>query len=194
VKKLITTSLLIFLVPMILALAAASPDYQGTQRFREILVTGPANFDGAVDFDDTVNFTGATVSDLTLADNLTVAAGGLTVTAGGATLTDGDLTIADFTRIVPQDTITLTDGGVLTPTGSMQPISAAGTISVTLNTVCTAGQELTVLNLVAQAITISETTITDQLSGNAVLNQYDNLQLVCAPGGNVWVETAQVDN
>lgn len=131
---------------------------------------------------------------VTLQNGASVTAGGVTITAGGATVTDGGLTlsddnvvIADFVQITPQTAISVTDGSVITPTGSYQPLESAGAVTATLSSGCTAGRDVTLVNTVAQAIVISETA-TSALSGNATLNQYDAMQFLC--DGTRWIQVA----
>lgn len=100
-------------------------------------------------------------------------------------------TIDGFVSLTAQSTISVTDSSVLTPTGSYQPIQSGGAVTATLSSGCTAGQLVNIVNLVAQDIVISETA-TSALSGNATLNQYDSLQLIC--DGTRWVELAQANN
>lgn len=126
-----------------------------------------------------------------LSGGFTATAGGATITAGGLTISDGDLVVADDIRITAQSVITVTMNGYITPTGTYQPIAAAGTVGTSNLAAGTAGNILTLINTTAQAITITDTG-TLKLTGNAVLNQYDSL-LLWSDGTN-WVEVAQADN
>lgn len=124
---------------------------------------------------------------LTTAAGITVTTGGVTVTAGGLTLSDGDATVADFVTLTAQTAISVTDGGIITPTGSYQPLESAGAVTATMSSSCTAGQVVTFINTVNQTIIISETE-TSALSGNASLGQYDAVSVLC--DGTQWVQVA----
>lgn len=144
-RKLLTT----FLLVIFLALAAFAPVYQpslqGLQRFREILVTGPANFDGAVDFDNTVNFSGATVTGL--AGDIT----GDTIISGTLTVTDSlqygadDLYplgyATDAQQMVCGTTAAFTATTVITPTG-LSTVTYA--IATQITTPAATGELLTI--------------------------------------------------
>lgn len=173
--------------------------YQQVQRFdviyvkKLVLQSGGATFQSALDMSNNaaVNI-GAAGTDFGTDGSLTTAAG-VTVSAGGLTLSDGNAVIADFTRIVSQTVLTMTDNGVITPTGSYQSITAAATTAGTLGgcAASIAGARVTIVNAVAQAITITDTGNT-VLSGNAVLNQYDTLVVLC--DGTRWIQLGKTDN
>ena len=94
---------------------------------------------------------------------------------------------AGFEQLTAQAAISVTDGSVVTPTGSYQPLESGGAVTATLSNGCTAGRRVTFINTVAQAIIISETA-TSALSGNATLNQYDAMMVLC--DGTRWVQVA----
>lgn len=126
----------------------------------------------------TVTDGGVTVTDdgLTLTDDdLTVTSGNIGVTAGNLTLTDGNLTqsngnvsVADHLAIAAQTAITVTNGATLSPSGSYQPIQAAGNVGFGAITAGAAGRELVIINVSNTTITITDTG-TLKLSGNAAL-------------------------
>lgn len=105
--------------------------------------------------------------------------------------------VSNFLTTSPASTVTLTNGGTLTPSASVMPVTAAGGVTVTLAVVDTAGQtplagtQLTVYNTVAQSIVISETA-TAQMSGNQTLGQYDAIHFIF--DGTRWIETGESDN
>jgi len=101
--------------------------------------------------------------------------------------TEGNITLADYLVIEAQTAITVTEGGVVTPTGSYQPLQASGDVSGTLGVCGTAGREVIFINTVAQTIIITEGGNT-VLSGNASLGQYDALTVFC--DGTRWVQIA----
>lgn len=99
----------------------------------------------------------------------------------------GSITQAGFHIISAQTAISVTNGGVVTPTGSYQPLESGGAVTATLSSGCTAGQQVTFINTVNQSIIISETA-TSALSGNATLGQYDAMKVLC--DGTRWVQIA----
>lgn len=185
---------LIILAISLLILVGFAPVMQGTQRFKEIItqtliVTGNADLRGDMTLTDDLTIDDLTADDIT-ADDVTFDA----LTAGaGITISDGNAVIADFARSISQTVLAMTDNGVITPTGSHQPISAAATTAGTLGgcATSTAGAQVTIVNIVAQAITITDTGNT-VLSGNAVLNQYDTLVVLC--DGTRWIQLTKTDN
>lgn len=131
------------------------------------------------------------LDNLTLDTGLTITSGGATITAGGITVSDGDAAIADDLIATQQTTITLTMAGTLIPTGTYQPVSAAGNIGLSSITAASAGTILLIVNDANVTITFTDTG-TLKLSGNAALAQYDTLLLIS--DGTNWVEVAQADN
>jgi hypothetical protein len=122
---------------------------------------------------------------------LTATAGGLTVTAGGATLSDGDLVVADDVRVTAQTAITVTNGAAFTPTGTYQPIQAAGEVTPTITAGATAGDLLVLINTSAQTINLADSG-TLMLTAAGALGQYDSLTLWS--DGTNWIEISRADN
>ena len=116
--------------------------------------------------------------------------GGLVITAGGATISDGDVVIADDVRVTAQTAITVTNAGAFAPTGTYQPIQAAGEVTPTI-TVGTAGDLLVLINTSAQTINIADTGI-QMLSAAWAGGQYDTLTLWC--DGTNWIELSRSNN
>jgi hypothetical protein len=176
-----------------------------------ITVTDSLNVTGTVDFDSTLDMSNNAISNigaagtdfgsdgsLTTAQTITVTTGGLvvsaggaTVTAGGLTLSDGDAVIADDLRVTAQGAATVTQSGTITPTGTYQPITAAGAVSFSSIAGGTAGNLLVLINTSANAITITDTG-TIMLSGNIALGQYDSLTLW--NDGTNWIQIATTNN
>lgn len=146
-----------------LSLAAFAPVLQQATVFRSIRVEHDATIGG------TLGVTGASTF------------------GSGLTVSDGNAVIADFAQLTAQTAISVTDGGVITPSGSYQPLESGGAVTATLSSGCTAGRQVILVNTVNQTIIISETA-TSALSGNASLGQYDALALLC--DGTRWVQTA----
>lgn len=92
--------------------------------------------------------------------------------------TEGNITLADYLVIEPQTAISVTNAGVITPTGSYQPLESAGPVTATLAACSTAGRVYWFINTVNQTITISDTGNT-VMSNNAALGQYDALTMLC---------------
>lgn len=117
-----------------------------------------------------------------VANRVTVQSGGLAVTGHTAldTLTYTAPTVA-----------TVTNNMTLTPGGSYQSLTAAGTVSFGAITAAEAGTVLTLVNTANQTITISDTG-TLKLAGNIALGQYDALNLIS--DGTNWIQTAPVGN
>lgn len=109
---------------------------------------------------------------------------------GGATadtLTTGEL------ALTPGAAISVTTNGAITPTASLQALESAGTVATAglVTVTATAGDLLTLWNTTDTAITISDTAPL-LLAGNAVLGQYDTLQLFF--DGTSWIELSRSDN
>lgn len=93
-------------------------------------------------------------------------------------------------NLVPQSALTITNGGVITPTGALQLLTAAGPVTATI-AAGSSGETVVLLNTAAQTITIEDTT--GQLfSGNIALGQWDSATLVYY--GTAWIQVAESDN
>lgn len=125
----------------------------------------------------------------TFSDGFTAA--GITSTAG-ITITNGNLTIADNLIVTAQTAISPTDGGIITATGTYQPLSSAGSVTVTIATAgVTTGTHLILENTTATSILILNTG-TAKLAGDATLGQYDSIHLRF--DGTNWIEISRSDN
>ena len=158
----------------------------GPTRFRSIQVDHDANVDGSITGDVTGDVTG----DLT--GNVT---GDITGDVTGDVA--GDLTNSTFLVVTAQTAISLTDAGILTPTGTYQPIESAGTVTPTIAITNAAGSRYTTGTLLT-IINTSDTTINFADSGNVkssgatALGQYDSWELKF--DGTYWIERAQANN
>jgi len=133
----------------------------------------------------TVSAGGATIT----AGGLTVSAGGATIAAGGVTLTEGDSQVNDFYIADVQGALTLTDNGVITPTGTYQPITEAGDVTVTIkSTGYVTGTLLVLINTAEQTVVITDTASYSAPS----LGQYDTASFIW--DGTQWVQIGEVDN
>lgn len=121
-----------------------------------------------------------------------------TTTLTGAVTTGADLTVGDDAIVTDdlttanlilgaQTGIVVANDTVVAPTGSYQPISAAGAVGTASITVGTAGSELVLVNTSSNTITFTDTG-TLKLSGNAALGQYDALRLIS--DGTNWIQVS----
>ena len=139
---------------------------------------------GGITLNDTVNIVGAVDADSTLnVDGASTLVGDVTLTA--------DIVVGLFGRLTAQTAITVTGGGTLTPTGTYQPIQAAGAVGLSDIAITTAGDVLVLTNISATTITITDTGTT-MLSANRAIAQYDTLVLLC--DGTNWLELSFTNN
>jgi len=126
-------------------------------------------------------------------DVATVSNAGLMTLAGGVTLSDGDATVADDFIVAAQTAVSVTaEGGMITPTGTYQPLESAANYSSTLETSgFTTGTLLVLVNTVNHRLGITDTGSV-RLSGNLFLDQYDSAILWF--DGTNWVQLAESDN
>lgn len=124
--------------------------------------------------------------------NLTAAAANFTgnVTTDGTFAADGTITGQGGFNLIPGTSITVTDGGTITPTTAIQELTAAGNVGAAL-AACGDGQVQTFVNLSNVTITITDTG-TIHLAGNAALGQYDSLTVVGS--GVRCIEVARANN
>lgn len=116
--------------------------------------------------------------------------GAVTHVSGGLTLSDGDAVVADDLRVSAQTSITVTNGNPFTPTGTYQPITAAGEVTPTV-AIGTAGDVVVLINTSAQTINIADSG-TMMLNTAVALGQYDVLVLWC--DGTNWLQIATANN
>jgi hypothetical protein len=123
--------------------------------------------------------------------------GGELALAAGMALSDGDGTIADDFIIVAQTAISCTDGAVITPTGTYQPLESAGTVTPTMaitdasDARYATGTLLTLINTANTTINLADSGNV-KTSGATALGQYDSLVLWF--DGTYWIELAQANN
>lgn len=117
-------------------------------------------------------FTSVNVSDdLEVGDDLTVT---------DATLEDA--TIGDWLILSPSTTISVTSGGIITPTGTLQPLTSGGAVTTSTSTAIangtTSGQLLILHNKNASdAITIDGAGANVECGGNQAIGATDTLVL-----------------
>lgn len=111
---------------------------------------------------------------------------------GTLTLQPNTLTINDFLITAVQVPLAIADGTVINPTGSYQPIYAAGAVSTTLmGTGYDTGTWVTLVNTGTNAITLADQGAF-KLSGDLTLGQYDTVLLMF--DGTYWVQRSTANN
>ena len=146
------------------------------------------------DSDAYITGSATVATDLNVIGNQTV--GGTSATTGNASfagtvaVNGSDLAVAKMLALVPQTAITATDGGIITPTGTIQMLAAAGAVTPTL-AAGSSGDVVTFINTSNAAITIVDTT-GYLLSGNIVMGQWDSATVVWY--GTSWIQVAESDN
>jgi len=154
----------------------------------------------------TVDTSAAIGTDATVGDDLTVTGdaavgGNLAVDgtfagtgnasfAGTVAVNGSDLAVAAQLAIVPQTAISLTNGGIITPTGTVQEITSSGNVTVTLASPGN-GDILVLLNTANVSIVIEDTT-GQTLADNVTLGQWDTLTLLGR--GTAWIELSRSNN
>lgn len=98
---------------------------------------------------------------------------------------------AGFFRATPQTAITVTANSTITPTGTFQPITAAGSVGTASIAPGNPGDLLILYNQANVTITLTDTG-TLKLAGNAAMAQYGTLTLVS--DGTSWLQVAKGNN
>ena len=153
-----------------------------------------------------------TIDDVTVGDDLTVtdaaAVGGALTVAGafnavGNSSTNGtfgatssvaagtSVSAGTFLKATNQGNLTVTEGGVLTPTGTFQGLTAAGSVSTGQVALVPSGSVFTLINFGSNTITLTETA-TLVTSGNLALGQYDNATFIS--DGTRWILLSTTNN
>ena len=187
---------------------------QGVTHFSSVYSAGDLEAaDDLIAGDDVTVGDVVTAADVTVTDDVTV---GDVVTAVDVTAT-GDLTVGDdatvtdalstaslavssagtvgtFLNVTGVTAISCTDAGVITMTGTYQPLESAGTVTPTLSTSATGvttGTLLCLINTADTTINLADAG-TAMLGGARALGQYDSLWLIF--DGTNWVEISTTDN
>jgi len=111
-------------------------------------------------------------------------------TFGGTLAVTGDAALAAGLNLVPQTVISVTNGGVITPTGALQRLESAGNVTATL-AAPSSGEMLVLFNSSNTTILIQDTT-GQTLASDASLGQWDTLTLFGY--GTSWVEVSRSNN
>jgi len=149
------------------------------------------NVTGAVDLDSTVNADGA----VTLGSTVHVTGAALfasTVGASSHISTAGKSQLGTWLVSDKRTKITVTEGGYITPTGTLQEIDAAGAVTPTGGVAAgAAGSWLILWNSGSNTIRLIDTGAL-MLSGNLDLGQYDTVILVS--DGTNWLQVGTSNN
>ena len=107
----------------------------------------------------------------------------------------GTITVGTFLNYSEQTALSISDDGVITPTGTYQPLTTTGGSEVNAITMSVSGfqtGDLTILvNEYTNNIAVSDTGTT-MLSGDTTLGQHDTLTLLF--DGTNWLEVGQTNN
>jgi hypothetical protein len=131
-----------------------------------------------------------TIADIGGATTIGGALTGAAAQFTGNVQVDGVLTGNDDFYLVPGTSITVADGGTITATTAVQELTAAGAVGAALGA-CADGQVLSLVNIVNQTITITDTGTT-RLTANAALGQWDTLTVI--GNGTACIEVARANN
>lgn len=119
------------------------------------------------------------------------------ITAASTFAATGDVSsaariiVGTFINETKATTVTVTNGGTITPTGTFQPLTSAGNVGTSSLAGCVSGRLLVLVNLGSNTITLTDTS-TLKLSGNAALATNDNVTLLC--DGVNWNQVGKSDN
>lgn len=113
--------------------------------------------------------------------------------AQGGVSSFSTIRISNFYRAQPRTSIAVTNGGTINATGTFQRIHSAGTVGTagTAITVKPAGTLLTLVNIGANQITITETGVFTS-AGNIVLGAGDSATLYS--NGAAWTQVGASNN
>lgn len=178
--------LVLFVLALLLTLSGVAGAQIGKGWFEveHLRATGNMDVDGTSTFRDTMTVKANQVVTSTSATT------GNASFAGTVAVNGSDLAVSQMLAIVPQTAISVTNGGIITPTGTIQLLTAAGNVTPTI-AAGSSGDVVTLINTANLTITIVDTT-GYLLSGNIVLGQWDSATLVWY--GTSWIQVAESDN
>jgi len=186
-NKIITTATALLIAAALLLGVVATVDAQQREQFATLFVkvlnvTNSAAFTGPATFADAVTITGdTTTADVTIAGDAEIT---------GAASIDGDLALGAGLGIAPQTAITVTNGGIITPTGALVLLQAASAVTATIATPAD-GDIAILINTTSNAITIEDTT-GQTMAGNLALGAGDTLTLI--GNDDAWIELSRSNN
>jgi hypothetical protein len=138
------------------------------------------------------NFTWVVTKLLTVTDTATFTSG-VNVAGGTSSTTlsvSSDASFGADIAIAPRTAISVTDGGIITPTGTLQMLESGGNVTATIAS-GTSGQHLTLINTANTTILIQDTT-GQIFSGDVSLAQWDTASFVFY--GASWIQTGESNN
>lgn len=105
----------------------------------------------------------------------------------------GSVRVGAFYRAYPRTAITITNGGLLTPTGTFQRVTSAGNVGMSGANIAVkqAGTILTLLNVGSNTVTFTETG-TLKSAGNIALGPLDAATLMS--DGTNWYQVSSSNN
>lgn len=112
------------------------------------------------------------------------------VTANGSLTSFGNVTVGSYLVAVKQTNLTVTNGAVFTPTGTLQGLTSAGSVTPTI-AIPSTGKTLVLVNLGSNTINLADTG-TLKLSAAFAMGTGDTLTLI-SDGTNLY-ELARSDN
>ena len=192
----LATAVLGALLLIALLMTTAGAQTGGARQFADWLIAQRLTVNNAAIFNGSVT----AGDDLAVAGDLDVV-GALDVTGaailrssssaeGTFTINGSDLVIAHTLAIAPQTAISVTDGGIITPIGTIQLLEAAGDVTATLAS-GGAGDVVTLINTADLTITVEDTT-GQILASDATLGQWDTLTVIWY--GTSWIELDRSNN
>ena len=183
-RKYLVTAVTVLLLLAIALPAGAQTIWQtyGNVRAKQLNVLGATDLDGALNVDGATTLASFTADTINSSGNASV---------DGTLSVNGDaLSIAAQVAIAPLTAISVTDGGIITTTGTIQMLEAGGNVTATLAP-GTSGEIVTLINTSNVTITVEDTT-GQILSSDIALGQWDTATVVYY--GVSWVQLAESDN
>ena len=187
-RKMLVTAVTVLLLVAIALPVGAQTIWQtyGNVCAKQLNVTGATDLDGTLNVDGAATLEALTMGAL-VADSFNVSGNG--DVTGNLEVVDHLLT-QEHLYMIPPAAVTVTNGGIITPTGAVVELTAAGTVGAELAPAGD-GQLLILINTVNQTITVSETT-TARMAGDFAMGQYDTITFIGQ--GVTWHETARSNN
>ena len=179
--------------PMAEQVAQNTADLYGVAAQGGSRAVGDTNFTNLVASGTITAGTGLTVTS----GGQTITAGGQTITAGGLTLTAGQLDIGDWVNASARTPVVVSAGGIITPTGTYQPLTSTGVVAGSTSKAIADGVETGDLLLLrnanaSDAITVDGTGGNVECKTDKALGAGDTLMLIW--NGADWNCLSLADN
>lgn len=198
----------ILVAGLLLGMGAMAVDAQSYwQKFeniwaRTLLTTGNATIGGDLTVVGATNIPSVASSSLSTTGNALVGGNATisgtsnlvgNVTVAGTLAANGTtFTVAKTQWFARQTAIAVTEGSVITPTGTFQELTAAGAVGASLAAPSAAGQTLILFNSTANTITLTDGS-GQAFAGNIALGLNDSAVLISTQAG-WWIELSRSDN